>query len=83
MDTFTKQKFEDEMILSNLVTGLRIENGMSQKELAEHLDTTEEKIALIESGKFLAFILREYKKQSSCCIHCINKTSLKEESVRF
>ena len=64
MDTFTKQKFEDEMILSNLVTGLRIENGMSQKELAEHLDTTEEKIALIESGKFLAFILTEYKKQS-------------------
>ena len=30
---------------------------------------------------FLTLALTEYKKQSSCCIHCVNKTSLKEDKI--
>ena len=70
MDTFTKQKIEEfEKVMDKGFIDYfgSHTGGFVPKHYKERFKS------------FLTLALTEYKKQSSCCIHCVNKTSLKEE----
>lgn len=62
VEILKKSEEEVSMLLSDMVTGLRIEKGMNQKELAEHFGTTEKLIAKIEAAQFFEELIKEIQK---------------------